>query len=407
MRVSWRLGLVTMAMVIAAATAGVTGASASGSPAAAKPTKSTIVLGWVGDTSSVQGSAGQDTRAAVLAWAKWINANGGVAGHPVNVIAKDVGTDPAKTESTVKDLVENQHVVAFVGNAASSTDSVYKQYLIDQNIPIVGGQAYSSAMANDQLLFPASPGVITSVWMQPYAASQANAKQLGLFWCSSNPACAGAVGLYKNFATDVGATLVFDQKIDDTASDYTANCLAAKSAPANSIAVAAGASQGTRIIQSCARQGYNPLYVVPASAYQDVLLKLAKAGTLKHLSVPSDTFLWFPNPGNKSSTSFKNYLAALKQYAKGTAPGPPSALGWISGQLFAAAGKNFGDTVTNEDVLTGLYALNGETLDGLAPQPLTYTKGKFTTVSCFFMAALKGTKLEAVDGGKPACKPAS
>ena len=158
-----------------------------------------------------------------------------------------------------------------------------------------------------------------------------------------------------------------------------------------------GVSQGTRIIQSCARQGYNPLYVVPASAYQDVLLKLAKAGTLKHLSVPSDTFLWFPNVGNQSSTSFKNYQAALKQYAKGTAPGPPSALGWISGQLFAAAGKSFGDTVTNEDVLTGLYALNGETLDGLAPQPLTYTKGKFTSV---MEASSGGAEGQQAPGGQ-------
>ena len=404
MRVSWRAGLV--AIVIATATAGVTAASASGSPTA-KPSKSTIALGWVGDTSSAQGSAGQATRAAVLAWAKWVNAHGGIVGHPVNVIAKDVGTDPAKTESTVKDLVENQHVVAFVGNAASSTDSVFKQYLIDQNIPIVGGQAYSTAMAGDQLFFPASAWVFTSVWMQPYAASKANADKMGLFWCSSNPACAGAVPLYSKDAKENNVTLVFDQKIDDSASDYTANCLAAKDASANSLAVAAGASQGTRVIQSCARQAYNPTYVVPASAYSDVLLKLAKAGTLKNLSVPSDSFLWFTNAGNKSSTAFKNYLAAMKQYAKGTTSGPSTTLGWVAGELFAAAGKGFGDTVTSADVLTGLYALNGETLDGLAPQPLTYTKGKPTTVNCFFLAALKGTKLQAVDGGKPACQPAT
>ena len=228
MRVSWRLGLVTVAMLIATANRRRDRSIGEREPGGGEADEVDHRARLGRRTRRV--SRGQPDRTpapVVLAWAKWINANGGIAGHPVNVIAKDVGTDPAKTESTVKDLVENQHVIVFVGNAASSTDSVYKQYLIDKNIPLVGGQSYSSAMANDQLLFPASPGVFTSVWMQPYAASQANAKQMGLFWCSSNPACAGAVGLYKNDATSVGATLVFDEKIDDVASDYTANCLAA------------------------------------------------------------------------------------------------------------------------------------------------------------------------------------
>ncbi len=73
--------------------------------------------------------------------------------------------------------------------------------------------------------------------------------------------------------------------------------------------------------------------------------------------------------------------------------------------MFAAVGKAFGDTVTNEDVLTGLYALNGETLDGLAPQPITYTKGEPTHLMCFFQAKLKGAKLVAMNGGKPSCQP--
>ncbi len=73
--------------------------------------------------------------------------------------------------------------------------------------------------------------------------------------------------------------------------------------------------------------------------------------------------------------------------------------------MLAAAGKSFGDTVTNEDVLTGLYALNGETLDGLAPQPITYTKGEPTHLMCFFQAKLQGTKLVAMNGGKPSCQP--
>ena len=155
------------------------------------------------------------------------------------------------------------------------------------------------------------------------------------------------------------------------------------------------------------RQGYNPTYIETAAGYTDVLLKLAKAGTLKKMVVPSDTFLWFPNPASKNSQSFNDFLAAMKKYAKGSSVGPPAASSWASGQMLAAVGKGFGDTVTNEDVLTGLYALSGETLDGLAPEPITYTKGEPTHLTCFFQAKLQGTKLVAMNGGKPSCQPKS
>ncbi len=398
----WQLGLGT-ALVVAIAISGMTSAVASGP--SAKATKSPIKIGWIGTTSGVNADSGQSSRGGILAWAKWVNANGGIVGHPVDLIAKDDANDPAMALQAVKDLVENKGIVAFVGNASSSTDAAFKDYLDSKNIPDIGGQGYSSAMAANALYFPVTAWVFTSVWMGTKTVSQVGAKNLGLFWCSSNPACSASVPLYKGDAEEAGMTLAFDQKIDDSASDFTANCLAAKSANADSIVVAAGASQATRIIQSCARQGYNPTYVETASGYTDVLLKLAKAGTLKKMVVASDTFLWFDNPGTKKSQSYKDFQTAMKKYAKGSSVGPPAASSWMSGQMFAAAGKAFGDTVTNEDVLTGLYALNGETLDGLAPQPITYTKGEPTHLMCFFQAKLKGAKLVAMHGGKPSCQP--
>ncbi len=313
------------AVVAAIVMSGMTSAVGTGAPSA-KATKSAIKVGWIGTTSGINADSGQSSRAGILAWAKWVNANGGVAGHPVNVIAKDDANDPARALQAVQDLVENEGIVAFVGNASSATDAAFKDYLNSKNIPDVGGQGYSSAMAGNALYFPVTAWVFTSVWMGTKTVSQVGAKNLGLFWCSSNPACSAAVPLYKGDAEEAGMTLAFDQKIDDSASDFTANCLAAKSANADSIVVAAGASQATRIIQSCARQGYNPTYVETAAGYTDVLLKLAKAGTLKKMVVASDTFLWFDNPGTKNSQSYKDFQTAMKKYAKDSSVGPPASV---------------------------------------------------------------------------------
>jgi branched-chain amino acid transport system substrate-binding protein len=389
-----------MALVVAITAAVATGASAS---VRRKPSGPPVIIGWVGDTSSPQGVSGQQTRAGLEAWVKDVNAANGLNGHSVKLIARDVGTDSAKALATVRDLVENEHVIAFVGDASSDTDSSFIQYLSDKQVPIIGGQGYSVALGNRPIYFPAAASVITDVYMQLFAAKKAGASKMGLFWCSSNAACAQAVPLYDTFAKKNGVELVFDQKLDDSASEFTANCLAAQSAGVDAIAVAAAANVGQRVIQSCVRQHYNPVYVVPASAYSDSLLKLAKSAGLKLMTVPSDTFLWFINKG----TAYKEFQTAMRKYAKGVSLGPPIALGWLSGKLLEVAGANLPDNPTSQDLLDGLYALQGETLGGLAAQPLTFKQGAPTEVTCFFLAEVKKGKLTAPNGVKAQCQPAS
>ena len=41
----------------------------------------------------------------------------------------------------VKDLVENEGIVVFVGNASSSTDAAFKDYLDSKNIPDIVARA--------------------------------------------------------------------------------------------------------------------------------------------------------------------------------------------------------------------------------------------------------------------------
>ena len=52
--------------------------------------------------------------------ARYVNDNGGLNGHPVRVIVADDGGDPARALSLVRDLVENQSAVAFMGQSAAT-----------------------------------------------------------------------------------------------------------------------------------------------------------------------------------------------------------------------------------------------------------------------------------------------
>lgn len=74
------------------------------------------------------------------------------------------------------------------------------------------------------------------------------------------------------------------------------------------------------------------------------------------------------------------------------------------GELFTAAATaaKLTPTSTAADVKKGLYALKGETLDGIAP-PLTFTKGKPAFPTCYFKGKLANGSFQSDGDTKPVC----
>jgi branched-chain amino acid transport system substrate-binding protein len=77
---------------------------------------------------------------------------------------------------------------------------------------------------------------------------------------------------------------------------------------------------------------------------------------------------------------------------------------WAAGLLFEAAAQagHLGDNPTPAQVLDGLYALKGETLGGLTA-PLTFKKGKATSLPCWFYYQVKDGKFTTPFGEHPTC----
>ena len=109
----WRrlvAGLATLA--VAALLPAVVGDGAGAAQATGEP----LVLGSVGTYSTEQQAGESPGDETIEAWAEWVNAHGGVNGHPVKLIVKDNRLDQAQAVSMVKELVEQDGVVAFVSN---------------------------------------------------------------------------------------------------------------------------------------------------------------------------------------------------------------------------------------------------------------------------------------------------
>ena len=383
---------------------GGTGSGTTSTQSANAPKGEPIKVGMVCTCSGPQGSANSLSKEMAEAWVQWVNDNGGLNGHPVEVIVKDDGGDPARSARAVRELVEGDKVMAIAGEN-SLVDTAWQKYVEDKNFPVVGGVAYQPTMFASPVFFPSGASLLAETYGYLDAAKKANVTKFGTFYCAEAPACAQVVPLIKGIGSQLvgGIGLAHSAKVAATAPSYTAQCLAAKDAGVEAIFTAVSPAIGTRIIEQCKQQGFEPKFVgisgalpVSAAASGDYDGAILAQGNLPPTS--TDT------PGGKQLAE------AIERYAPGITDNEnwnanPTHT-WAGLQLFAKAAEasKLGPTAKPSDVMAAMYKLKDETIDGLSG-PLNYVKGQPTLAACPFIETVKNGEWVSVDGSEPECVP--
>jgi branched-chain amino acid transport system substrate-binding protein len=357
-----------------------------------------IVVGNVGSYSGAQASSEAGAEQIIKAWAQWVNAHGGIRGHQVKLIVKDDQNDPTKALAAVRELVQQDKVVALVGEQSNS-DAAWAKYVAGTGVPVVGGLAINTPFLTNPDFFPSGTNALALSY-----ATLANAKAkggpFGFLYCAESPLCAQSVPLYQGLAKAVGVKLPVLTKVSGTAPDYTAQCVALKDSHATSYQVGSAAAVAFRVAQACQSQGVKAALLADGGSVTQGWTKVpAVDGTV---SAESN----FPFT-DSSVPATKEYQQAKAQYAPriGDAEGEVAAGAWAAGKLFeAAVAKSPAGAVTSSSVKTGLYALKDETLGGLTP-PLTFTAGKPALVNCYFNIEVTKGKVIAPQGLKTSCSP--
>jgi branched-chain amino acid transport system substrate-binding protein len=373
--------------------------STTSTPRGSAATGAAIKLGMICSCSGVQAAALGQSGFVIEAWAKSVNASGGVNGHPVDVIVKDDGSNPATGLQDAKALVEQDHIVAMVGEM-SLVDGSWATYIAQQGIPVVGGLTIESTFLSNPDFYPSGSQIVGLLAGDGALAKQAGKKSLGLIYCAESPICAQLVPIGEGIAK-LNGLKSFAEKISATAPSYAAPCLAAKSAGVDALFLGTNGTIGQRFTDACAQQGYKPTQTNSMEAAVPTWLKDANFTGALLDSTNANTF-------DTSTPAVQAFQTALNKYAPGLVSGPQfqndTILPWAGGQLFLAAAKaaNLTPTSTAADVKKGLYALKNEALGGLAP-PLTFTPGKPSFIPCYFSATITGGKFVSQNGDKPTC----
>ncbi|SHH06513.1 amino acid/amide ABC transporter substrate-binding protein, HAAT family [Jatrophihabitans endophyticus] len=339
------------------------------------------------------------------AWTKTVNNSGGINGHPVKVVVADDGGDATKSQQMIRKLVEQDKVMAVVDEVASY-DASWASYVSGKGVPVLAGVSFTQPMSTNPNFFPTGGTLAAITYGLVQNVQKSGKTKLAVLACAEAPLCAGYTGQISRIAKATGSsvTVAYQSKISATQASYTAQCLAAKSAGADSMYVGHGGTVVTRVVDQCVQQGYQPTQFQVGG---DVVGSWEKDRNLDGVPIAQ-----FHLPLHDETTQGgKAFHDALRKYA----PGVPTSSNysedtlstWIGLQLFAAAAKagKIAPTSTGADVKKGLYTLKNETLGGLTP-PLNYVAGKPTVTNCYFNESVENGKWTTPGGVKPVCLPA-
>ena len=379
-----------------------TGAASGGSaaPTTAGPKGSVINVGVIASLTGSQASSSNQAATVAPAWEAWVNANGGINGHPVKVYVEDDAGDPAKAQAAEQDLVSTKNVIAIVVGSDNEV-AAFDADAISKGVAVISGTANSQDWYTKSGMFVTVTGVLPGVQAQvDVAKTYGHATKFADLYCSEIAACAQADPILKGETSKLGIGFT-SLAVSATAPSYTAQCIQLQQQKVDYAQLNFSTDAAAKFVQDCQAQGFNPTW---GSSEQAAGQPFA---SLQNFTMYGPAYSF---PSAADAPPVQTFHTAMQKYAKdGNWKEGAASFTWDGLQVLAKSLANVGASPARQDVLTGLYAFNGENLGGELANKLTYPQGKATGFQfnpCYFIVGMKGGQVTAPAGLTAQC-PAS
>jgi branched-chain amino acid transport system substrate-binding protein len=340
-----------------------------GGPSSGASDGSPVKLGSIGTFSGVLGAAMYPGLQAAQAWTGYINAKGGLAGHPVQLVVADDRGDPNQAVALVHRLVEEDKVLAIYGSMQPSTVQSILPYVNEKQMPIIGTCSCMNAVATSPMVFVAGGSDKSGVTWGHIAGifSGTQKRKVALFYCREAVTCSEYRNGIKQYEGHDGMHIVYETQMSLAQPDYTSEVLAARNAGAEIIVSVSENPTLIRIAKSAHRQGWD-VQLSTQHGGDDSRFASDGGADVEGTVYSSPVAHWATSP------LMADYRDSMKRYVPDGALGSLGAPMWVAGKMLERAARSFPAHPTTVDVLNGLWSVKGETLGGLIA-PTTYLKG--------------------------------
>jgi branched-chain amino acid transport system substrate-binding protein len=318
------------------------------------------------------------------AWARYINASGGIACHPVTVLGRDDASDPGKASSAVQDLVESSKAVALVANYVPLSISGFKSALDKEKVAAIGGDLFSTTWWTDPLFYPVGTFVDANAFGSSQSLAAKGATKVASIYCLEAAVCPGYNAAVVNNASKGGYKVVYKKQVSITQPSFTSECQSAKSAGATQVNMILEGGGVARFANSCAQIGYYPKFAVASlGATFDPGNAAVKKMTATIASAAND---WFTSDTPAQAA----FQTAMARYAPNVKLDPTSILAWADAMMVKVAVEKLGAAAVGKPITAamirqGLAKVQHETLGGLIqPNDFSPTQGVNPHNNCYY-----------------------
>jgi branched-chain amino acid transport system substrate-binding protein len=319
------------------------------------------------------------------------------------VIEDTKGDAPTATAAAAR-LVD-EDVVAVVSVDAFA-EGVYAQSVADAGIPVIGGAGF------DPTVWGGLPNVLPVMTTFP---SWANApmvladslgdERVGVGVCAEVATCEGIAATAQTAAEALGLSYAGTVRVAAAAPDFTAECLQLVNDNVDFLWVGHAAAVSLRFIESCATQGFTGHWVMAGGAVEPEVF-LANDPSVK-IDLVLFSFPWWVD--DEPVAAYRELMEEQGVPETNWATQQSTAV-YATMELFRTALDSNAATLPEspmaQDILDAYATLDGETLDGLLPQPISFTPGQpQAQVTCYWYAQFEDGEFTGADLSEPVCDP--
>lgn len=366
-----------------------------------RPTGTPFKVGFIAASNSPQASAVTGVLPSTQAWADYMNAHGGINGHPVELVVKLEPSNPGIALNDVKQMVSDGVVAIIDGDG--NDDASWTSYIESQQIPVYALGFDSPAMTVSTDDFSPATSEFYFDYELVASAKKIGKTNMGFMYCAEQAVCAQEVAPLKQIAKAEGVQVPFTASILASAPNYTAQCLAAKAAGVNALYIADAPATVLAVASDCVQQGYNPTEISDDGAFSQ---SFAKAPGFNGMIATEDNMPFFVTSTPASKTMHDAWQKYEPQIISSPDLDEESVLAWTSGMLIAEGAKagSVGSTnpISGPALIAGMYKLHSTNVDGLTPT-LTFVKGQPHENQCWFWVRIENGHFTAPYGLKPSC----
>jgi branched-chain amino acid transport system substrate-binding protein len=325
-----------------------------------------------------------------------INEHGGINGRKINFISRDDGYSPPKTFEQIRQLVEQDGVLALFQTLGTPPNSAIREYLNDNKVP----QLFVATGAdkwNDPKHFPWTIGWQPSYRIESriyarYILKNFPDAQIAVLYQNDDYGKDYLTGLREGLGDRANKMIVATQSYETTDATIDSQILSLRASGANlmfNVAIPKFAAQAIRKIYDI---GWKPIHILN-NVSSSVGLVMRPAGPEKSTGIISAAFVKDPtDPQWQDTLEYKEWLAWMKKYnASGNVADVFTVYGYSAAQTMVAVLKQCGNNLTRENLMKQAASIQDLKLPMLLP-------GITVATSADDFAPIKQMQLEKFDG---------